>query len=197
MPEQSDISSTEFSPNGADGVGAAEEVPERAVAFDTAVPVNHNNTVSAIDRRKQYRNKKQGFSVPRCVKKDGNRLISYGTFLSTSSAPSKDLDDNNSYFYLLLLSKLYYSFDPFSTADELNHAKERWEEESWQLKALRFINSDIVQKVLICMLLLDVIILFTELAIDAFYPACKLVLRDAISVSLLDITCCFDFASCT
>ena len=65
MPEQSDISSTEFSPNGADGVGAAEEVPERAVAFDTAVPVNDNN----IDRRKQYRNKKHGFSVPRCVKK--------------------------------------------------------------------------------------------------------------------------------
>lgn len=68
-----------------------------------------------------------------------------------------------------------------STVEELHHAKGRWSEDSWQMKALTFINSDAVQKFFICLLVLDVLILFTELAIEAYFPSCRLVIRDAIS----------------
>mmetsp|Transcript_23055 Transcript_23055/g.42325 ORF Transcript_23055/g.42325 Transcript_23055/m.42325 type:complete len:319 (-) Transcript_23055:469-1425(-) len=68
-----------------------------------------------------------------------------------------------------------------STGEELHHAKGRWSEDSWQMKALTFINSDAVQKFFICLLVLDVLILFTELAIEAYFPSCRLVIRDAIS----------------
>ena len=50
-----------------------------------------------------------------------------------------------------------------STAEEIHHAKGKWPEDSWQIKTLHFINSDPVQKLLICLLVLDVLILFTEL----------------------------------
>lgn len=73
------------------------------------------------------------------------------------------------------------SFAIPSSADELLHAKGRWDDDSWQLKALAFINSDPVQKILVCLLVLDVLVLFTELAIDVYVPLCPLVIRDAIS----------------
>ena len=50
-----------------------------------------------------------------------------------------------------------------STADEIKEANARWGEDAWQMKALRFINSDGVQRFLIFLLVLDVLILFTEL----------------------------------
>lgn len=68
-----------------------------------------------------------------------------------------------------------------STAHELDHAKSRWPESSWQLKALEIINSNAVQRILICLLLMDVLILFVELGMDAFFPSCTLINRDAIS----------------
>ena len=68
-----------------------------------------------------------------------------------------------------------------STIDEINHAESKWPEESWQLKALTICNSHIVQKILVVLLLFDVLILFTELAIDVFFPYCMYVVRDAIS----------------
>lgn len=38
-----------------------------------------------------------------------------------------------------------------------------------------------MQKILVCLLILDVLVLFTELAIDVYVPLCPLVIRDAIS----------------
>jgi len=68
-----------------------------------------------------------------------------------------------------------------STIDEINHAESKWPNDSWQLKALTICNSHIVQKILVVLLLFDVLILFTELAIDVFFPYCMYVVRDAIS----------------
>lgn len=107
---------------------------------------------------------------------------------------------------------VYCPHENISTEDELNEAKSRWSEDSWQISAMRLINSEKVQKLMICLLLMDVIILFAELgeshlyralqavyiwttnlfsqlhssnvfltAIDAWYPYCSFVVRDAIS----------------
>mmetsp|Transcript_9414 Transcript_9414/g.16105 ORF Transcript_9414/g.16105 Transcript_9414/m.16105 type:complete len:308 (-) Transcript_9414:533-1456(-) len=51
----------------------------------------------------------------------------------------------------------------------------------WQCRLLEILNSPTVQHIIIVMLLLDVCIIFTELAIDAFYPSCNLIERDAVS----------------
>jgi hypothetical protein len=53
--------------------------------------------------------------------------------------------------------------------------------ESWQVRLLSFLNSSGVQHFLIGLLMLDVFILFVELALDAFFPSCSHVERDAIS----------------
>jgi len=54
-------------------------------------------------------------------------------------------------------------------------------EDSWRYKLLTKLHSKPVQMTLVGLLLLDVLILFTELALLASYPACFLVVRDAIS----------------
>lgn len=68
-----------------------------------------------------------------------------------------------------------------STAHELHHAKLRWEEESWQVKALHFINSHAAQTFFVCLLVLDVLILFAELELDANFPHCRFISRDGVS----------------
>ena len=45
-----------------------------------------------------------------------------------------------------------------STAEEIEEAKVRWGDNTWQMKALRFINSDLVQRCLVLLLVMDVII---------------------------------------
>lgn len=50
-----------------------------------------------------------------------------------------------------------------STADEIEGARLRWGEGTWQMKALRFINSNFVQKLLVGLLVMDVFILLGEL----------------------------------
>ena len=50
-----------------------------------------------------------------------------------------------------------------STAEEIADAGKRWGDGSWQIRLLAFINSDLVQKVLVGLLVLDVTILFSEL----------------------------------
>jgi hypothetical protein len=50
-----------------------------------------------------------------------------------------------------------------STAEEIADAGKRWGDGSWQIRLLAFINSDLVQKVLVGLLVLDVMILFSEL----------------------------------
>jgi len=73
------------------------------------------------------------------------------------------------------------------SCEEENHrVKVRWGEDAWQYKALHFINSTPVQRLLIALLLLDVLILFAELAIDVHVPSCKVIVRDAISCCPLD-----------
>lgn len=51
----------------------------------------------------------------------------------------------------------------------------------WQYRLLKVLNSPTFQHIIIAMLLLDVFIIFIELAIDAFYPNCDLIERDAVS----------------
>ena len=51
----------------------------------------------------------------------------------------------------------------------------------WQCRLLGILNSPTVQHIIIFMLLLDVIIIFIELTIDAFFPSCELIERDSIS----------------
>jgi len=53
--------------------------------------------------------------------------------------------------------------------------------DSWQYKALHFLHTSKMQIFLACLLLLDVLILFAELALLTIYPTCNLVERDAIS----------------
>lgn len=50
-----------------------------------------------------------------------------------------------------------------STADEIADAGKRWGEGTWQLKLLKIINSDFVQRFLVALLLMDVLVLFVEL----------------------------------
>ena len=73
------------------------------------------------------------------------------------------------------------SFAIPSCEEENHRVKVRWGEETWQYKTLRFINSTPVQRFLIALLLLDVLILFAELAIDVHVPSCTIIVRDAIS----------------
>ena len=77
------------------------------------------------------------------------------------------------------------SFAIPTTREEHIHVKERHVTDEnpnpWQLRLLTILNSPTVQHIIIGMLLLDVCIIFTELAIDAFYPNCNLIERDAVS----------------
>ena len=50
-----------------------------------------------------------------------------------------------------------------STKEEITDAGKRWGDGSWQMKLLKFINSDAVQKFLVLLLVLDVMVLFIEL----------------------------------
>ena len=51
----------------------------------------------------------------------------------------------------------------------------------WQIHLLSILNSKGIQHFLIGLLMLDVTILFIELAIDAFFPNCHIVERDVVS----------------
>lgn len=68
-----------------------------------------------------------------------------------------------------------------TTQDEYNEVEERCGKDSWQMKAVHFINSHFIQRLLIALLLMDVLILFVELYLDASYPSCSIIERDAIS----------------
>lgn len=56
----------------------------------------------------------------------------------------------------------------------------------WKVKILHFIHSDKVELVLMGMLIADVVILFIELFLQAYYPLCHIVERDAISCCPVD-----------
>eukprot|EP00985_Skeletonema_marinoi_P015623 scaffold8111_cov206-Skeletonema_marinoi.AAC.12 len=78
-----------------------------------------------------------------------------------------------------------FSFAVPTTKEENSMVKKRHvtddNKHPWQCRLLEILNSQTVQYILIVLLLLDVCIIFSELALDAFYPNCNLIERDAIS----------------
>ena len=68
-----------------------------------------------------------------------------------------------------------------SAHEELHTLEERRGEDSWRVKLVHFFHSNRVQVFFIVLLVLDVIIVFVELFIDAEYPKCHIVIRDATS----------------
>ncbi|KAL3790601.1 hypothetical protein HJC23_008807 [Cyclotella cryptica] len=73
-----------------------------------------------------------------------------------------------------------------TSREEFFYAKEKHgtdddEIDPWQIRLLAFLNSTGVQHFLIALLMLDVTILFMELAIDAFFPQCYIIESHAIS----------------
>jgi hypothetical protein len=79
------------------------------------------------------------------------------------------------------LSVASFNFNIPSNQGCYEHAEEHHGTESWRYKTIKFLHSDKVQMVLMCLLFLDVIILFVELLLLANFPHCSLVVRDAIS----------------
>jgi hypothetical protein len=61
------------------------------------------------------------------------------------------------------------------------HVRDTHGHESWRLKCLQFIHHAWFQRMMMCLLLLDVLVLFTELFLLALYPQCNLVERDCIA----------------
>lgn len=68
-----------------------------------------------------------------------------------------------------------------TSQEEREQVEARYGKNSLAIKAVEFINNHTVQRVFICLLLMDVLILFAELYLDAVYPACTIIERDAIS----------------
>eukprot|EP01068_Selenidium_serpulae_P000652 Selendium_serpulae@DN1116_c0_g1_i1.p1 len=69
----------------------------------------------------------------------------------------------------------------FSEKEEKKILEEKRGNDSWQMKGFEFIVSRPVQSAIVALLLLDVVILMTEILIDAQYPPCFIIERDAIS----------------
>lgn len=61
------------------------------------------------------------------------------------------------------------------------HVQEEEGEDSWQYKIVKVLHGRRMQMFLAFLLLLDVVILFTELALLTLFPSCNLVERDGIS----------------
>ena len=64
---------------------------------------------------------------------------------------------------------------------ELDHLKERRGEHSWQVKVVSFLHRHRVQSFFLALLILDVLVIFVELFVDAEFPRCDLIVRDATS----------------
>lgn len=112
---------------------------------------------------------------------DGGRKDTNTPLLSNRDAA---LTSTKPKFSRRLQSSLWSARNSFaipSNPEEVAYVKDTWGEETWQYKSLRFMNSSNVQIFLIALLLTDVFILFTELALDAFYPSCSIIEEDAIS----------------
>ena len=68
-----------------------------------------------------------------------------------------------------------------SAEQELEGVVQRHGEHSWQHRMVGIIQSHRAQVIIVTLLVLDVIIVFIELYIDAEFPACSLIVRDAVS----------------
>ena len=65
--------------------------------------------------------------------------------------------------------------------EELHELTQRCGATSWKARVVTFIHKERVQLVLIVLLLIDVGVIFVELFIDAEYPKCHIIRRDATS----------------
>jgi hypothetical protein len=79
------------------------------------------------------------------------------------------------------LSVASMNFGIPTNEDAQMHVHETHGTESWRYKVLRFLHTKKVQATLMSLLILDVLILCTELFLLATYPNCHTIRRDAIS----------------
>jgi hypothetical protein len=79
------------------------------------------------------------------------------------------------------LSVASMNFGIPTNEDAQMHVHETHGSESWRYKVLRFLHTTKVQVTLMALLVLDVLILCTELFLLATYPECHTIRRDAIS----------------
>mmetsp|Transcript_29000 Transcript_29000/g.52464 ORF Transcript_29000/g.52464 Transcript_29000/m.52464 type:complete len:368 (+) Transcript_29000:117-1220(+) len=79
------------------------------------------------------------------------------------------------------LQESHPSFRIPTNEDAACHVQEKHGHHSWQAKILRVIHAKCFQWLLISLLMLDILILFTELFLLSLYPGCDLIVRDAIS----------------
>ena len=79
------------------------------------------------------------------------------------------------------LSVASMNFGIPTNEDAQMHVHETHGPESWRYKVLRFLHKTKVQVTLMALLVLDVLILCTELFLLATYPECHTIRRDAIS----------------
>ena len=68
-----------------------------------------------------------------------------------------------------------------SAEQEREHVAEKCGERSWQHTLVRVVQSQRAQVIIITLLVLDVLIIFAELFIDAEWPSCRIIERDGIS----------------
>jgi hypothetical protein len=78
-----------------------------------------------------------------------------------------------------------YNFGIPTQKGAQDHVEEYHGKESWRMKVLEFLHQKKVQYTLMGLLILDVLMLFTELLLLTHYPVCSVIERDCIS-------CCAD-----
>jgi len=67
------------------------------------------------------------------------------------------------------------------TADEAHVIEERYGKHSWQARAIHFIHGRTVQLILSILLMIDVAAVTVELFLEAHFPSCHFVIRDAVN----------------
>lgn len=76
------------------------------------------------------------------------------------------------------------SFKIPTNQDAAIHVNKKHGQHSWQAKILKVIHTKWFQRLMIGLLLLDVLILFTELFLMSLFPSCSIIVRDAYSCCL-------------
>jgi len=65
--------------------------------------------------------------------------------------------------------------------DEMAELEERFGHDSWQVKFVHFVHGPVVQLILSMLLMIDVFCVIVELFLEAHYPHCEFIQRDAVS----------------
>lgn len=72
-----------------------------------------------------------------------------------------------------------------TTDDTQAHLKEEHGHHSWRYNVVAFIHTPLIQQVVTGLLLLDILLLFTELFLLATYPHCSVIERDGLSCAAI------------